>query len=295
MADRFERERFEIALPDINKRLFFNMSHVYTRSQFNEELENNRSFWRLSEAFTTNKFIDLLIEFTGLRKVRVGFPNRGMVRYVYGEPSIFNFALSLETDSYLTHFSALYLNDLTEQIPKYIYVNKEQSKKLKNKSDLEQGRIDNAFRNTPRLSNNNANYDDHLIFILNGMFTGELGVERREGANNETILVTNVERTLIDCVVRPFYAGGVNQVLNAFRLAEEKVQLNNLSAMLKKLDYVYPYHQAIGFCLERSGVYSDSLIDIFASKEMKFDFFLTHKMGETEYSKKWRLFYPKGL
>jgi predicted transcriptional regulator of viral defense system len=44
-------------------------------------------------------------------------------------PTPFHYAISLRGDAYLSHGSAVYLLGLTQQQPKTIYVNKEQSKK----------------------------------------------------------------------------------------------------------------------------------------------------------------------
>ena len=112
---------------------------------------------------------------------------------------------------------------------------------------------------------------------------------------NANLRVTNIERTLIDVTVRPSYAGGAYQVLDAYKKAEDQISINQLSAMLKKLNYIYPYDQAIGFYLEKSGVYEESQIELLRNFEFKIDFYLTHDMKETEYSKKWRLYYPKGF
>ena len=64
--------------------------------------------------------------------------------------------------------------------------------------------------------------------------------------------------------------------------------------MLKKLDYVYPYHQAIGFYMERAG-YKPAQLERLRSMGLDFDFYLTHGMREPEYSKEWRLYHPRGL
>jgi hypothetical protein len=66
-------------------------------------------------------------------------------------------------------------------------------------------------------------------------------------------------------------------------------------AFLRKLKYVYPYHQAIGFYLERSGAYKQKTMDLLRQFERKFDFYLTHGMVDRVYSERWRLFYPKGF
>ena len=60
-------------------------------------------------------------------------------------------------------------------------------------------------------------------------------------------------------------------------MAIERISINKLSAMLKKLNFTYPYHQAIGFYLEKAGVYSESQIKIIEKFQRKYDFYLTHQ------------------
>jgi hypothetical protein len=176
-------------------------------------------------------------------------------------------------------------------------LNAEQPPKPQNRSDLAQERIDIAFKRPQRLTTNITNYKGQRIWFLNGMHTNQLGVIESEGPSGENIRLTDIERTLIDITVRPYYSGGVYEVLGAFRRAKEhdKVSVNRISAMLSKLNYVYPYHQAIGFYLEKTGVYEDSAIDLLRKAPRQFDFYLTHGTTETEYSKSWKLYYPKGL
>ena len=153
-----------------------------------------------------------------------------------------------------------------------------------------------AFRNPQRKSNAIAIFDDMRVVLLNGMYTENLGVIEFEETPGGVISVTDIERTLIDIVVRPVYSGGVSEVLKAYRVAKERgVSINKLCSRLKELNYIYPYHQAIGFYLEKAGVYSESQIRLLEKFEIKYDFYLAHQMKETEFSEKWRLFYPKGF
>lgn len=287
--------RLKIAKLDIVK--FFDNYHtkVFKRSQVDEILAQQREFWRLSPSTTGNEIIAFLIDETKLEEVKFEFPSRTEIRYTWGDISTYELALSLKSDSYFTHFTAMFLHELTEQIPRTIYLNHEQVPKHYRERELEQSSIDMAFQRPVRVSNNIATYKDQKICVLNGMYTGKLGVIQIVGPRGEQIQVTDVERTLIDATVRPVYSGGVFEVLNAYRLAKEKVSVNKLAAMLKKLNYTYPYHQAVGFYLERAGVYKNSLIALLRKFERKYDFYLTHQIKEKNYSKAWRLYYPKGF
>ena len=129
----------------------------------------------------------------------------------------------------------------------------------------------------------------------NGKHTGELGVTTMAGEGSSPLRVTDLERTLIDIAVRPTYSGGVEEVLNAYRRTNGKASTKRLAKMLSRLDYVYPYHQAIGFYLERSGVYGEATIKVFAKMPMEFDFYLTHQMNEVRHCDRWRVNYPSSL
>jgi hypothetical protein len=83
-------------------------------------------------------------------------------------------------------------------------------------------------------------------------------------------------------------------VAKAFELAKERASVNKLVATLRKLNFAYPYHQAIGYYLERAG-YKSSQIDLVRRLPVEHEFYLTHDMGETRYVKEWRLFVPHGF
>ena len=214
---------------------------------------------------------------------------------MWGDVSIFQLVLALEKNSYLSHYTAMFLHDLTEQVPKKIYATYEQPEKPKRNVKLSQSDIDKSFSKQQRMSKNIAKFADYNICLLNGQFTNKLGVSELISSEGERLITTNVERTLIDITVRPSYSGGVFEVLSAFKKAANKVSINVLAAMLKNIDYRYPYHQAIGFYMEKSGVYRETQIDLMKYFEIEQDFYLDHDMRDVEYSKEWKLYYPKGF
>lgn len=287
--------RFQIAKKDIIALFEEYDKNIFSYEDISKVLDKNRRFWRLPVNLTTNAFIGLLTDYTKLKRREFSFPREKIFRFAWGDTSAFSLALNLKKDSYFTHFTSLFWHNLTDQIPKTIYVNYEQSEKKLSNAGLSQDRIDRAFSNRPRISSNIAVFGDYKICLLNGKFTNRTGVTEIATPEGDKTILTDIERTLIDIVVRPSYSGGIYQVLNAYKKAAGKVSINKLSAMLKKLNYIYPYHQAIGFYLERAGVYRETQIRLLKKFDFKFDFYITHQMKEAEYSKEWRLYYPKGF
>jgi len=287
--------RAQIAKPDIVKTFEKQEKAVFKRSDIEKILRENRDFWRLKRSMTSQEFIEFLMARTKLRKVRLDFPHRRAVRYVWGKPRFYELLMSIDEKCYCSHYTAVQLHGLTEQVPKTVYVNREQPPKPHPAGGLAQERIDVAFKRPTRMSSNFVDYQGRRVYLLSGKQTGNLGVIEAETADGSRVRVTDLERTLVDIAVRPEYAGGVFEVLQAYRLAHGRVSVNKLAATLRKMDYVYPYHQVVGFYLDRAGVYKESAVGLLRRFEFTYDFYLMHQIEDKAYSEKWRLFFPKGL
>ena len=287
--------RLQIARPDIVKALEESRRRVFRQSDIAALLSTNRGFWRLAQSTTTEKFIEFLVDRSELHVLSLKQVGGGgaLVRYGRGSPTPYEVSLSLRPGSYLSHGSAVYIHGLTEQVPRTIYVNREQSAKPRGAAPSQES-IDRAFSNKQRQSNYSFIYSEWRVVILSGKNTGNLEVIDAKDPEGGQIRVTNIERTLIDIAVRPVYAGGVFEVLNAYKAAKERMSVNVLIATLKKLDYVYPYHQVIGFYMSRAG-YDESRVTRLKRLGLQWDFYLTHRIRDREYDPTWRLFYPKGF
>lgn len=284
---------FDIAKKDIISAFENHGKRVFTFEEISTILTSNKDFWRLPKNSSVKGFIDLLIQKTKLRVHSFSFPHVQISRYSWGESSIFSIIQSLKRESYYTHYTAIYLHGITEQIPKSVYLNSEQSPKSAFEGEMLQANIDRAFSRPQRMTSNKASMGDYEIYFLNGKFTNKLGVIEMEIEGGDKVSVTNLERTLIDISVRPSYAGGVFEVLKAYKNAADKVSINKLCSMLKKINYIYPYHQSIGFFMERSKAYNSSQLNLLKRFPMKYDFYLTNQMKAKEYSKDWKIFFPK--
>ena len=295
--------RLQIAKPDIVD-AFAQGRHVLRTTDIARLLSENRNFWRLAQSTSLHDFISFMVDKTDLRRVRFPFPQREVIGYTWGRVPLLETLLHLVDRSYYSHYTALRIHGLTEQVPKTIYLNQEKPPSSGFGHDegavYEQEAIDQAFKKPPRATKNEIEMplEQCRVVMLQSAYHEGLGII--EGTFNDgserglPIRYTDLERTMIDIVTRPFYAGGVAEVAKAFENAKSKLAVNKMSAMLKKMGFGYPYHQAIGYYLERAG-YKASLVDIFRRQPMVRDFYLTHGLDKTTYCREWRLHVPEGF
>jgi hypothetical protein len=272
---------------------------VYGLSELRDAFSRHRSEWGIPTWVPDTTLLEVLSKEASFRSValkRKGeYGSTTITRYVIGDASPYQIALSLRPRAFLCHGTALFLHGLTDQSAVTIYVNQEQSPKPKpSQTLLLQERINVAFSRAQRRSQMVFNLDSWRIVMIAGKNTGRLEVAPLAGPNGEALDTTKLERTLIDIAVRPAYAGGVYEVLEAYRRARDHVSVPVLIATLKQFDYIYPYHQAIGFYMQRSG-YSEAQYSRLAALGLRYDFYLDYALNAPAFDSTWRLYYPQGL
>jgi predicted transcriptional regulator of viral defense system len=289
-----KQSRISLAKTEIGSYFSRATKTVFSTSALDSILQMNRKNWQLPKSMQFSNFVSSLCKHTKLKPVQLQSTeyNRSVTRFAWGEPSPLELAQSISLRGYISHGSAAAIHGLTTYSSDAIYLNIEQSPKPKNSSSLTQKSINLAFSRKQRQSNLIYRYSDISVIMLAGKNTEQLGVEEKPGPKSEILRVTNLERTLIDIVVRPNYAGGPEMVLEAYRAAKEKMSVDTLLNTLERLDYVYPYHQAIGYLMERAD-YPTNSCNKLRGLGLNHDFYLAHKIEEKEYCKQWRLYYPK--
>jgi predicted transcriptional regulator of viral defense system len=287
------RTRLSIAKADILAALAKSRKKTFSKGQLEELLSENRAFWRLAQKTTVSEFILFLEKNANLQSHGLKFP-RPITRYSLGDIGTFELVQSINEEGYFSHYSAMSFHGLTEQIPTAIYFNIEQSLRSGG-GELTQAGINRSFATECRTTSNITTFREHTVYLLNGGNTDKLGVVEKVLSDNAIIRTTDLERTLIDIAVRAVYSGGVAEVAKAYGEAADRVSINRLCAYLRQIGYTYPFHQSIGYYLERSEKYKSSQISQLEDFKIEFDFRLDYKMKETEYINKWRLYVPKGF
>ena len=264
---------------------------VFSQEELAKIFDDNRSAWGIAVSTSTNKLIDRYVMRGVFRHVIMPGSEGEKSRYFFGEPNIYEISTSLRSKSYISHYTAMSLNDLTDQIPKTIYTAVELSQKNLGKSSLTQEAIDSAFDEPQRRSLNTVIFNDFKIILLNSKYSGGTGIMKTGDYN-----ITSLERTILDCTVRPQYAGGCFSVLEGYRraLKLKMFSVNKLLSLLNKMDFIYPYEQAVGFYLEKAG-YQGKLLQILVETPKNYRFYLDYGLTDKEFNQKWQIFHPTGM
>ncbi|TVQ79064.1 MAG: hypothetical protein EA369_05700 [Bradymonadales bacterium] len=200
---------------------------------------------------------------------------------------------------YVSHYSALYWNELVQQQPKDYYLTREaQARRPVHTNDYDPDRIKQAFLKSPRHTSQFASYRDSKIYLIEKQGLSEMGVTTKTIEIQKTpisLRLTNIERTLIDSVISPFYSGGILTVIAAFDKA--KINIRDLYNIYEKYSLFYPYWQAIGFILEN--VKGRELAEdwkSFFDMNKSSAFYLDRQFrSDWLYSEPWKLYYPRGV
>jgi|HubBroStandDraft_4_1064222.scaffolds.fasta_scaffold150758_2 hypothetical protein len=202
-AVAMDKSRQTHLLQRVAKQLSASAQHVFSASDLIEFLDDLRADGVLPKSPSSHKLHQLIVDSGIVQEIKITatYPFESK-RYHRGPFSPYELALSLKPDSYLSHGTAVYLHKLSAHEPNMIYVNKEQSPK-DSSGDLTQAGIDRAFSTKQRTSGFQLHHGRTTITLLNGKHSGRLGVVTMQGPNGEPLEVTDLERTLIDIVVRP--------------------------------------------------------------------------------------------
>lgn len=291
------KTRIRLAKDQIKNSLARRKSHTFSSYDLNQIYKKNKDKWILPKNMSIKKFISSLLYEEVIGECILNFGEEEKATYyLYGSHEYYVIC-SLMPNTYLSHGSALRIW-LQLNLPEdKIFINKEQSHATsKSKAKiLSQIAIDKSFAQQQRESSVHTLYNKKRVYLLSGKNSKRLGITKYKMRNKEVFWVANLERTLIDCIVRPSYGYSPKTMIEVFKLANEKISIDLLLTYLDELNYTYPYHQATGFYLDYAGVYPKKDIDKFLGKVSEYNFYLDYGMTDTKFSEKWKIYYPLSL
>jgi predicted transcriptional regulator of viral defense system len=286
----------EIQVAQINHYFRDNADRCFSRSDLENLFLISNPARNLPANMTFRAFQEMLLTETKLQEFRLRSSDYPAIRRYSWEPkaSPVSVANSIMNDNWFySHASAMWIHGLAKT-HNHIFINKEQSQKPPNRNPVSQEAIDRAFQIQQRPSRLVYKYRGTTITVLSGKHTGRIAVELTKTPSGQDVHVASLERTLIDITVRPGYSGDIPAVLRAFRLARGRTQVSKRTTLPDMFDYTYPYHQAIGFYLDRAG-YSDADQQLALAKGRQLDFYLGHGLKDPRFDRKWRIFFPAAL
>lgn len=294
------RSRIAIAKRQIEEQLDALGVRAFTKKELGAVFKEHRDRWRFPATMRLTDFVEYLVAKSYLTQVELSPTleqyTRKLIRFTWRDCSPLELANSIRGGAYLSHGTAVFVHGLNDELPNTVFVNREQSPKPPPSGALTQEAIDRAFAGDKKQRTSSLVYTDgrNRFVVLAGKDTGDAGVVDAVEPHGGRIRVSNIERTLIDIAVRPVYAGGVEQVLEAYRGAVETASIAKVIALLRRIRYVYPYHQCIGYYADRAG-FPPGPLDRLRSIGLNFDFYLTYGIDSPRYIEEWRLYVPQHL
>lgn len=271
---------------------FFDKSglRVFTKQDLAEILASKASEWNLPIQYNNKSFRKDLINFLDFKAL---FIDKYEV-FSYKVPEYLDIFQRIKKLGFFSHYTALRLHGLTEQTPYQVFISTAR-KNTVSENTISQEAIDEAFKKIKYKTAEPIIFGKYKVFIKS-VVCNDLDIETMQvNAEDYSFFVklTNIEKTLIDAAINPEYCGGPGEVLKAFARAKDKVSVVKIKSILKRLGYKYPYHQLIGFYMERAE-FDNGKIKIIEDIPMSNEFYLTHGQNEM-YSSRWRLHYPNVL
>ena len=289
------KSTLQLAVKDIRASIIEDYRYVFSSQDLNQILKKHALQWKLAESVTLRKFESFLKDEGIVRKITILNKNR----FVKKQYSDYEIIQSIQPNLFFSHYTALRLHSLTEQIPNDVYVS---SRRKRYDSDggsfLSQDSIDDAFTKLARKKEPSGTYKNKNknIYLLDNV-ASDVDVISHVLHDKEReifIHVTNLEKTLIDATIRPYYCGGVLEVIKAYDNAKDIISINKILSILNRNMYRYPYAQNIGFYLDYVG-YQGKHLNKIKEKISQYDFYLDRNIPNKSYSKEWKIYYPSYL
>lgn len=204
-------------------------------------------------------------------------------------------------DSFIGFGSAMYWNDLTDQIPKIYHVATERKKKTLGShfEEVDDDYLMDQFMRAVKSPSYYAAYRGIQYILSERDFSDRAGIVRKSLKLNDRKIIFNItdkERTILDSIAFPEKSGGIKNVIDVASRSFRKLSSEKLIDYYSRIHFTYPYWQRIGLIFDRVGgrAIPEKMMDRF--KKPKFEFFLDRQYrSDWIFDDKWKVYYPKGI
>lgn len=224
-------------------------------------------------------------------------PEYNLVSFHPDDVKAWDVIQALQKKYYLSHHTAMYLNELTDQRPSEFYLTKEVAPKSIERRYLGEDAIQQAFRKDYRITSNFFHFQKiKYNLVQKSCFADKIGVRSRtlhQGTKKQDhIWFTDIERTFLDCIIGPQYSGGMRTILSCY--SEAIIKMDRLYEYYKIVDPQYPYWQLIGFIFKVIGRRKESHVwgELFHDKKRIKFFFDKNFRSNWEYDEEWCIYHP---
>ena len=157
----------------------------------------------------------------------------------------FEIAMVLANPAAISHWSALHHHGLTEQVPRKVFV-----------LTTLGSRVPRAGRSQTRPAGGGHRIGDAAYQFIQVVPRRFFGTEE-VWVDDARVTITNAERTLLDGLCRPQYCGDFAEVLHAFDVLGDRLDVERIVAYALEIDAATV--KRLGWVLEKQGVDSARL------------------------------------
>ena len=158
----------------------------------------------------------------------------------------FEVAMSLVKPAAISHWSAMHHHGLTEQAPSTIFVLTTTEGSVPRYRDSAPGRSQDGYRV--------GGIDYRFVQVKPSRFFGT----EMTWADEARVRITDLERTLVDGLIMPRHFGDFAEVLHAFDVGIERVNIHRIAGYASRLDAAVV--KRLGWALEQHDI-RDSEVD----------------------------------
>ena len=259
---------------------------VFSFEQIYIILENLKDKNLVQQGISSNMFYSKLLE-DGLISYTVTFRDIQKIRYTLNkEFNIYDFAYSLENKSFFPMFTSLNIQGLSNYRNNFVFISRERKERNNFISrSLTQDAIDKAFTRNPRRTKAHDVINGYNLVLLESNNTEGIGIINYNGYR-----VSSINRAFIEIISNIHYFISPNNVINAFKIIKNKLDIDEILKIIEKFDFVYPYYQLAGYYLEEIGFTKNELFK-FYSKKSDLIFYTIKNKKKYEFNEYWNIKY----